>query len=125
MNAESGLKAFELIREEYARSCFKNNVEVQATCIASENKKKISCFSSMLGARYNYREFCALKRRIVKDGFYPIVRWNNGSRTIIVCRSINLMFSCFLIYKFSSILFTIIITPYILPAYRRKVWADN
>lgn len=121
--AEDGITAYEKIREELAKSVFSNNVDVIRACTSSENFKKNACYSRLLGADYNRKDFSLLKQRIKKDEFYPIVS-NSGSRKAkIMCDGVNFMFSCYPFYKLSSFLFIHIFTPYVLPRYRKKVWS--
>lgn len=125
LTAEDGLSAYELIKEEFTKSVFQGDRVVEASCIASENKKKASCYSRMLGSEYNYEEYKNLKERISKDAFYPLIPWDKGRNTNLICKIVNIMFLNFFTYKASSFFFTRIFTPYILPAYRKRVWANN
>lgn len=121
--AEDGITAYEKIREELAKSVFSNNVDVIRACTSSENFKKNACYSRLLGADYNRKDFSLLKQRIKKDEFYPIVPTSDSRKAKIMCDGVNFMFSCYPVYKLSSFLFIHIFTPYVLPRYRKKVWS--
>lgn len=121
--AEDGITAYEKIRKELAKSVFSNNVDVIRACTDSENFKKNACYSRILGADYNGKEFLRLKQRIKEDEFYPIVPTSDSKKAKIMCSVVNFIFSCYPIYKLSSFLFVNIFTPYILPRYRKKVWS--
>lgn len=122
---EDGLTAYECINKEMRKSQFRDNRDVVMACKHSMNIKKNSLYSRILSAEYNRREYGNLKRRIVGNGFYPIVPWSADKGNRRMCKLINLIFSSFFTYKMVSVFFTRIFTPYVLPKYRRRVWANG
>lgn len=122
---DDGLTSYEHIREELEKSSFMNNKGVIKACENSMNIKKNSLYSRMLSSEYGYSQFRLLKKRIAKNSFYPIVPWSGNRRNRWGCKAINFLFYSYLTYAIGSFLFTKIFTPYILPRYRRKVWANG
>lgn len=123
--AEDGISAYEQINQEMEKSIFACNNKVKKTCFASMNRKKTPIYSRLLGAAYGWKDFKNLKRRIVRNSFYPMKPWSEDNRTKMVCRTINFIFSNYIIYKPVSWFFNQVFTPYILPAYRKRVWSSN
>lgn len=122
---DDGLTSYEHIREELEKSSFIKNKGVVKACVDSMNIKKNSLYSRMLSSEYGYGQFRILKKRIDQNCFYPIVPWSDSRRNQLGCKAINFLFSSYLTYAIGSFLFTKIFTPYILPRYRRKVWANG
>lgn len=125
LSAEDGISAYEQINQEMEKSVFAAENTVRDTCIASMNRKKAPIYSRLLGAAYNWGEFKIIKQRIIRNSFYPMRPWNNDHRTKVFCVLLNLIFSNYVSYKFVSCFFNQIFTPYILPAYRKRVWSSN
>mgnify|MGYP002598242889 FL=1 len=125
LSAEDGISAYEQINQEMEKSVFAADNTVRDTCIASMNRKKAPIYSRLLGAAYNWGEFKIIRQRIIRNSFYPMRPWNNDHRTKVFCVLLNLIFSNYVSYKFVSCFFNQIFTPYILPAYRKRVWSSN
>lgn len=125
LSAEDGISAYELINHEMEKSVFAADQTIRDTCIASMNRKKTPIYSRLLGAAYNGEEFKKMKQRIILNLFYPMKPWSEDKRTKMVCMALNFIFSNYIIYKPVSWFFNQFFTPYILPAYRKRVWLTN
>lgn len=123
--AEDGISAYEQINQEMEKSIFACNNKVKTTCFASMNRKKTPVYSRLLGSAYSWTDFKNLKRRVVRNSFYPMKPWSEDNRTKMICRTVNFIFSNYFIYKLVSWFFNQVFTPYILPAYRKRVWSSN
>lgn len=125
LSAEDGISAYEQINQEMEKSVFAADKQVRDTCVASMNRKKTPIYSRLLGAAYNGEEFKKMKQRIILNLFYPMKPWSEDKRTKMVCMALNFIFSNYIIYKPVSWFFNQVFIPYILPAYRKRVWSSN
>lgn len=119
---DHNLLSYEDVMRELMTSIIREDEEALSACLSSINFKKQSTWTHMFTSDYKRSEFKLLKKRIVKNKFYPFMVWNQSPRVKIQCFLMNLSLYNFFIYRFCSGIFDYIIVPYYINRIKKKVW---
>lgn len=90
-------------------------------CLESINSKKMFAVSRMLSSKYSRCQYEAIRKRCVRNGFFPVVDNRKDKRNQFAKRMMNTAMSGWLRYFVLSFLFNHIIVAYIFPKLRHRL----